>query len=292
MAPMSPTPDALRTIPLFADLADDHLLALAAVFSPIELAEGDVLFREGDEPTHFLLLARGEITIAYEGEPRFRLLPVAPIGELGTLSGVPRRTSAVASAKSTIWRVERVDLLRFFEQRGDVAFRFYHALLRIVADKIRRDELRMQAMRDNLVFTQKSMKALRDQVLEAEETPLSVDVVDQLEDLIEHNRRGHYRVAPKHALATRVRRDDGALVPVSEMSLDELHLAPGALPGLAGGTEWSGVLVLPTTEIPVSGRVDRSDDAGVTIRIDPMIAEYTRALSDHLTRVQMLDFVV
>lgn len=289
---MSLTPDALRTVPLFADLADDHLQALSAVFTPLELAEGDVLFREGDEPTHFILLAKGEVTIAYAGEPRFRLVPIAPIGELGTLTGVARRTSAVASAKSTIWRVEREALLRFFEQRGDVAFRFYHALLGIVADKIRRDELRMQAMRDNLVFTQKAMKALRDQVLEAEETPLSVDVCDQLEELIEHNRRGHYRVAPKHSLATRVRRDDGALVPVAEMSLDEIHLAPGALPGLVAGSDWSGVLVLPNAEVPVSGRIDRADDAGVAVRLDPMIQEYTRVLGDHLTRVQMLDFVV
>jgi CRP-like cAMP-binding protein len=289
---MSLTPDALRTVPLFADLADDHLQALSAVFTPLELAEGDVLFREGDEPTHFILLAKGEVTIAYAGEPRFRLVPIAPIGELGTLTGVARRTSAVASAKSTIWRVERGALLRFFEQRGDVAFRFYHALLAIVADKIRRDELRMQAMRDNLVFTQKAMKALRDQVLEAEETPLSVDVCDQLEELIEHNRRGHYRVAPKHSLATRVRRDDGTLVPVAEMSLDEIHLASGALPGLVAGSDWSGVLVLPNAEVPVSGRIDRSDDAGVAVRLDPMIQEYTRVLGDHLTRVQMLDFVV
>lgn len=289
---MSLTPDALRTVPLFADLADDHLQALAAVFTPVELAEGDVLFREGDEPTHFLLLAKGEVTVAYAGEPRFRLVPVAPIGELGTLAGVARRTSAVASTRCTIWRVERGALLRFFEQRGDVAFRFYHAMLGIVADKIRRDELRMQAMRDNLVFTQKAMKALRDQVLEAEETPLSVDVVDQLEELIEHNRRGHYKVAPNHALATRVRRDDGELVPVAEMSLDELHLPAHTLPGLAAGADWSGVLVLPQTEIPVSGRIDRADDAGVAVRLDPMISEYARALGDHLTRVQMLDFVV
>jgi CRP-like cAMP-binding protein len=289
---MSLTPDALRTVPLFAGLADDHLQALAAVFSPLELAEGETLFHEGDEPTHFIVLARGEVTITHAGEPRFRLLPVAPIGELGSLAGVARRTSAVATAKSTVWRVERTALLRFFEQHGDVAFRFYHALLGIVADKIRRDELRMQAMRDNLVFTQKAMKALRDQVLEAEETPLSVDVVDQLEELIEHNRRGHYRVAPKHALATRVRRDDGVLVPVSEMSLDELHLPTGSLPGMAAGNEWSGVLVLPSVEIPVSGRVDRCDEHEVNIRLDPMIQEYARALGEHLTRVQMLDFVV
>jgi CRP/FNR family transcriptional regulator, cyclic AMP receptor protein len=291
MRAMSITPADLRKLPLFHALGPAHLEALAAVFERAHLPAGEVLFRAGETPSQFLLLVDGEVTLAHDGEPRFRLTPIAPIGELGAITGVRRRTTATTSAPSEIWRVSTHTLLRFFEQRGDVAYPFYHALLGIVADKVRRDEHRMDEMRANLIRTQKAMKRLRDLVLEAEETPVSAKIVESLDVLIEHNRRGHYRVAPKHSFATKIRRDDGELILVSEMNDSELHLPPGAIPAKAG-TDWTAVLVLPSGEMPVSGRIERADERGISVRLDPMIDNYAQQLAEHLTRVQMLDVIV
>jgi CRP-like cAMP-binding protein len=286
---MSTTPASLRSIPLFTGITDEHLLQLSSVFEHTKAAVGDVLFRAGDVPTHFLLLVDGEVTLTHEGEPRFQLLPVAPIGELGAITGLPRRTTATVSAPSEVWRVEVSRLLQFFEAHGDVAFPFYHNLLGIVADKVGRDERRLDDMRGNLVRTQKAMKQLRETVLEAAETAISTPTIEQLDELIEHNRRGHYRVAPKHALSTSVRLDDGRVIPVDEMSDGHLHLAADA--GLAAGQALACVLMLPGRELPISGKVEKNG-AGLTLALDLLIDDYAKALGEHLTRVQMLDFVV
>ena len=221
---------------------------------------------------------------------RFRLLPFAPIGELGALSGLERITTATTATEAEVWRVPVPALMKFFSEHGEIAVPFLKNLLDIVADKVRRDELRLEDMRKNLVRTQKSMKALRDEVLEMEETALSKSVVDRLDDLIETNRRGHYRVAPRHALATKVRLDDGRTVPVSEMS-DGILCVEGPLPAKAGDS-FSAVLVLPSRELPISGKIAHRDDQGATVQLDLFIDEYAQALGEHLTRVQMLDFVV
>ena len=55
---------------------------------------------------------------------------------------------------------------------------------------------------------------------------------------------------------------------------------------------WSGVLVLSTREIPVSGTVEAAGAEGATIKLDLLIKEYAAVLQDYLTRLQMLDFVV
>jgi len=280
----------LRSIPLFQGLQDAHLDKLVAIFERQQLPAGEVLFRAGDAPKHLLLLVSGEVTLSHEGEPRFRLVPFAPIGELGALSGLERNTTATTSAESEVWRVPVPALMKFFAENGDVAFPFLKSLLDIVADKVRRDELRLEDMRKNLVRTQKAMKALRDEVLEMHETPVSKAVVDRLDDLIETNRRGHYRVAPRHALATKVRLDDGRIVPVSEMS-DGVLCVEGPLPAKMGDS-FSAVLVLPARELPISGKVTHQDGEGATVHLDLFIPEYANALSEHLTRVQMLDFVV
>lgn len=288
---MTVTPSDLRAVPLFQDITDEHLEALIGVFETVPLQEGQVLFERGDCPAGLMLLVEGEVSLREGDQTRFRLHPVAPIGELGALTGLCRYTTAVVSKAGEALYVPTSKLMAFFERRGDVAFPFYHNLLRVLADKIRRDERRVSEMRTNIVRTQKAMKRLRDLVLESEVTVLSKPVYETLEDLIEHNRRWHYHVEPAHTLQASVRFDDGSMVDVREMSDGWIKL-----PKLSGPIEknshWSGVLVLPSAEIPISGTIEAISDDGVLIRLDLLIAEYASRLEDYLTRLHMLDFVV
>lgn len=291
---MSVRPSDLQAIPLFHGITDAHLAELLGAFERLSVEAGHVLFEAGTAPAHLLLLVRGEVALKEPGdagEPRFRLTGVAPIGELGAVTGLTRNTTAVTTAPSEIWRIGVAELTQFFERNGDVAFPFYHNLLGIVADKVRRDERRLDEVRANLIRTQKAMKKLLDLVLESEETPLSKTVCETLEDLIEKNRRSHYLVEPARALAGSVRLDGGATVPVLELSDGLLHI--GAHEGApAAGADWSGVLITPSGEVPVSGKIDSADAQGVLIKLDMLIDTYAAVLRDYLTRVQLLDYVV
>jgi CRP-like cAMP-binding protein len=283
---MAVRPSDLRTIPLFEDITEEHLAELMEAFERLTLAEGEVLFEAGSAPAHLLLLVSGEVILREGPEIRFRLTPLAPIGELGAVTGLPRATTAVVVQPSEVWRIGAAELRAFFEGHGDVAFPFYHNLLNIVTDKLRRDQRRLDEVRTNLIRTQKGMK-----VLEAEETPLSRTVCATLEDLVERNRRSHYLVEPGRTLLSSVRLDGGAIVSVLELSDGLLRLGP--LPTAPErGAHWSGVLILPSREIPVSGTVERAGQDSALIRLDLLINEYAAALQDYLTRLQMLDFVV
>jgi CRP-like cAMP-binding protein len=300
---MTVRPSDLHAIPLFHGITDEHLADLLGAFEPVSLPAGQVLFAAGSEPAHLLLLTKGEVALleptADRGEgidagaPRFRLSPVAPIGELGAVTGLRRNTTAVTSQPSEVWRIAVAELRRFFERHGEVAFPFYHNLLNIVADKVRRDARRLDEVRANLIRTQKGMKRLLQTVLETEETPLSRTVCETLEELIEHNRRIHYLVEPVSTLTSWVRLDSGSTVPVREISDSLLRIAPApsALPPKPGA-DWSGVLITPGGEVPVSGKVEAADAFGALIKLDLFIDQYATVLRDYLTRVQMLDFVV
>ncbi len=286
----------LKTIPLFQGITDEHLTRLLDAFERLDLPAGHVLFEAGSAPSHFQLLVSGEVALREPGEgpdaaPRFLLTPLAPIGELGAVTGLRRNTTATTTKPSEVLSISAFALTELFEKHGDVAFPFYHNLLGIVADKVRRDERRLDEMRKNVIRTQKAMKKLLEHVLEAEETPLSKTVAETLEDLIEHNRRGHYLVEPPPALGSSVRLDGGAVVPVREMSDGYLRLSSMA-DAPKQGAAISFVLVTPAGEVPVSGVVEGVDAAGVLVKIDMLIEAYATILREHLTRVQMLDFVV
>jgi CRP/FNR family cyclic AMP-dependent transcriptional regulator len=293
------TPSDLRSIPLFSRMTDAHLDELGSIFEKRSLKEGEVLFEAGAPADQFQVLVSGVISLLEDSTERFRIAPLAPIGELGALTGVSHNVKAVATRPSEVWRVGVPKLMEFFEKHGDVAFPFYHSLLEIVSDKVRRDEHRLEEMRANIIRTQKTMKKLRELVLESAENELSEPVAKALDELIEQNRRGHYMVEPGRALASKVRLDDGKVIEVREISEDHICLA--AKVG-EKGKSWSGVLMIPSgtgggsmrppREIPVSGTVDRVSDGRCVVKLDLLVDEYKAALADYLTRVQMLDFVV
>jgi len=289
---MAVTPADLRAIPLFQDITDDHLESLMGVFERRQHDKDEILFTAGERPSDLLLLVRGEIALLEGDDIRFRIRPIAPIGELGAITGLRRYTTAKVTEPSEVWRIPTQSLLDFFEANGDVAFPFYHSLLGIVANKVRRDTRRLDEMRKNIVRTQKAMKRMRDLVLESADTPLSKPIHDTLEELIENNRRFHYLVEPARSLSASVRFDDGTKVPVQEMSDGWLQLAKDAPGTTEVGKHWSAVLILPSGEIPISGTVESADEKGVVISLDLLIREYAATLEDYLTRLHMLDFVV
>src|SRR5262249_32426869 len=155
------------------------------------------------------------------------LSPPAPIGELGALAGLKRHTTAVTRTAARWLAADASRVVDRFAQSKELALAFHRSLLEVVAIKVRRDRARIDDMRANIVRTQKRMKQLRELVLSSPETAISQPVCEGLEDLIEHNRRAHYRVSPTAAHPASARLGDRA-VRVVELSDGYLKLEPSA----------------------------------------------------------------
>ncbi|MBL8607286.1 MAG: cyclic nucleotide-binding domain-containing protein [Myxococcales bacterium] len=289
---MTIKPSDLHTIPLFRGISDERLRELLSAFKKASHPKGTVLFRPGDVPSTFVLLVKGEVAVEEEGASRFVVRPVAPIGELGSVTGIPRSTTATATSEVEILSMPVADLLGFFEKNADTGFAFYKNLLGVVSDKVRRDRRRMDDMRGNIIRTQKAMKSMREMVLAAQETELSKPIFEQLEDLIGNNRRANYRVSPTAAYAAKVRLDDGQLLNVVEVSQGYLKLDSTSDRLTKDKSYWAGVLVLPTDEILVSGSITREGADGVVVKLDTLVDEFKAKLDDYTTKLQLLDFVV
>jgi len=282
----------LRAIPLFAGIREEHLRELVGAFERHERPEGTILFRTGDTPAFFEILTKGIVTLDENGASKFQLHPISPIGELGALTGMRRNATAVAATDIELLSIRIGDLLGFFDRNADIAFPFFKGLLGIVSEKVKRDRRRMSEMRSNIIRTQKAMKSMRDLILESRETELSQPVFDVLDELIQNNRRVNYRVAPVPAFPARVRTDDGRLIPVVEVSQGFLKLKATGIPLTNDQSFWAGVLVIPSGEVLVSGRIVREGADGVVIKLDSMIDEYRSMFEDYTSKLQLLDFVV
>jgi hypothetical protein len=150
----------------------------------------------------------------------------------------------------------------------------------------------MDEMRANIIRTQKAMKVMRDQLLEAPETDISKPLYETLDTLIQNNRRANYRVMPTASYPATVRLDDGRMVKLLEVSEGYVKVEGTATDVARDPSFWTGVLVTPNDEFLLSGTVVREGEGGVVVKLDTLIDEYKAQLDDYVTRVQLLDFVV
>ncbi len=287
---MTVAPAELRRLPLFADITEAHLAELLQAFETRKVEAGEWVFRAGAVSERFELLVEGEVSLLDGEEEVFVLRPVAPLGELGAVTRGPRSMAARAKTSALLLGASLDSLMDFFERHGDVAFPFHYNLLTLVAAKVRRDQRRLEEMRSNLIVTQKAMKRMREALLDSEDTPLHDQLFEEIDALIEQNKKGHYVVEPSPALPTRVRLSDGEHA-VRAISNERLVFERGRV-SFAVGDSFTGVLAAPDLELPLSGAVDAVTEAEVVVDLDPLIDDYAGALERHLTRLQMLDVVL
>jgi CRP/FNR family cyclic AMP-dependent transcriptional regulator len=284
-------PAELRGIPLFRGFSDEEVQRLAELFEPVGANEGEILFAQGEAANAFYILIAGEVSLRQDEREVYLLKPPCLIGELGATTGILRHCRAVVGPKAVIRRIDSARLHAFCSRNPDIGLSLYRALLGSAADKIAHDQRRTAEMREHIIVTQKTMKGLRDFILESPDSPISRRVHDALEGQIQQNRRANYRVEPPTALAASLRLDDGRVASVVELSRTHVNFRlTGALPEANG--EISGVLVLAGPEIPASGRVLRVQGDRVVIVLDLLVDEFAAVLEGYLARVQMFDFLV
>ena len=284
--------NSLQSLPLFQGISEARLGELVSAFRTVTHKAGTVLFKTGDVATHFELLTKGEVSLEESATTRFDLRPVAPLGELGALTGIPRSTTATATVDIEVLSVPVGDLLGFFDANADIGLAFYKNLLKLVSDKVRTDRRRIEDMRSNLIRTQKAMKQMREIVLAAPESEISKPLFESLDQLIDNNRRANYRVSPTAAYASQVRLDNGHLARVVEVSEGYLKVEGKTSDLTSDPSYWAGVLVMPTSEILVSGTVLREDAGAVVVKLDTLVDEFKAKLDDYSVRLQLLDYVV
>jgi CRP-like cAMP-binding protein len=282
----------IRNVPLFADLDDAQLEILIGATQRRALPAGHVLFEKDSVADCWFLLVEGAISVRDADGERFLVRAVTTVGELSVFTEEERRLSAVVVEPSVVLFLPRNDLQQLLEKNGPLAFGLMRGLLRLTGRKIGRDQRRLREMRENIVSTQKAMKRMQDFLLEGEDNPLHAALFEELDALVEQNKRWHYLVEPSRLVPTEVRLDGGTTSRVTALSNEWLHFEkPNGLE-MATGKDWSGVLLLDGEEVPVSGTLEQVTGNEMLVFLDELIPEYDAKLANHLARAQMLDVVL
>jgi hypothetical protein len=97
----------LRSLPLFAELPAPAIEGLAAALTPIHLASGAVLIRQGDHGDAYYAIAAGELDVLHDGQVLRQCGRGEGVGEIALLRDIPRTATVIAHSAATVYELHR-----------------------------------------------------------------------------------------------------------------------------------------------------------------------------------------
>ncbi|MFI4925511.1 MAG: Crp/Fnr family transcriptional regulator [Vicinamibacteria bacterium] len=134
---------ALRASKLAADLADDDLLVLATLVDVRELADGEVLVREGTADDRLYVVASGLVGVVkyHDSDARLVVATLAPgalAGEMGFVDGTRYHSSLVALGGARVLGLARARLESLLATHPAVVYHVMRGIIRVVHETQRR----------------------------------------------------------------------------------------------------------------------------------------------------------
>jgi CRP-like cAMP-binding protein len=125
--------EQLRTIPLFAEVDDAHLEAIAAMATTFEVDAGYVLAERGQPGTGMFVVLEGTVEVVLPDAPSVQLGPGEFFGELSLLTDSGRLARVRAATRVRGLAIERTAFLRLIHEEPRIALAMLPTLARRLA---------------------------------------------------------------------------------------------------------------------------------------------------------------
>ncbi len=122
--------DAIRQVPLFAQLDEAELVRLADRFVERSFKEGDVVVEEGATGTSVFVIVDGSASVSIAGELKASLGPGDYFGEMAAVDDGIRSASIVAATDLDVCFLTPWEFRPFVEEHPEVAWKLLRSLAR------------------------------------------------------------------------------------------------------------------------------------------------------------------
>jgi CRP-like cAMP-binding protein len=129
--------DALRPVPLFADLTDEELAQVAVLFKERHFAAGDTVVKEGADGAAFFLIVSGEANVTVRGAERTSLGPGDYFGEIALIDEDVRSATITATTDLACYGLTLWEFRPLVVDNGAIGWKLLQSLSR----KLRSAEL-------------------------------------------------------------------------------------------------------------------------------------------------------
>jgi CRP/FNR family cyclic AMP-dependent transcriptional regulator len=132
----------LKTVPLFKDLDDSELAAVAEVCREERFVSAEYIFREGESGNRLYLITEGEVRISRDvpgsGEEALAVLkPGALFGEMAVFDRSERSTHAISNGGTVALTIARADFEMLLDFNRELAYKVLWSVTRLLSARLR-----------------------------------------------------------------------------------------------------------------------------------------------------------
>ena len=122
----------LQKVELFSELETDELALVASIAAQIEMKEGEVLFKESTPSNALYVVLSGRIEMSRGGQPVVAVGADETVGSWAFFDKQPSVSTATASEKSWVLRIEAQDFFDLLADNTDMMPSMFQALFKRV----------------------------------------------------------------------------------------------------------------------------------------------------------------
>ena len=126
--------DALRRVPLFADLNKRELSQIARLFKQRSFPKGETVIKEGSGGAAFYVIDSGEATVSVAGEERATLGAGDYFGEIALIDEGARMATITASTQLVCYGMTLWEFRPLVQQNGVVGWKLLQTLAKMLRE--------------------------------------------------------------------------------------------------------------------------------------------------------------
>jgi CRP/FNR family cyclic AMP-dependent transcriptional regulator len=126
--------EALRRVPLFADLNKRELRQIARLFKARHFSEGETVVQEGSGGSAFYVIDSGEATVFVGGKEYTTLKPGDFFGEIALIDEGTRMATITASSDLACYGLTFWDFRPLVEENGVIGWKLLQAMAKMYRD--------------------------------------------------------------------------------------------------------------------------------------------------------------
>ena len=137
-------PKDLQKFEVFKELSVEQLKPIADLAEVKKFAEGEAIFEEGKEATHFFVLVKGKVRIQVQLTSSPESIAVAVLSQPGQLIGwsgmVPNQSYTAAGIcleDTELLAFEGQPLMRILEEDCDTGFKVFRKISEVISGRVR-----------------------------------------------------------------------------------------------------------------------------------------------------------
>lgn len=127
--------EAVKQVPLFANLAAAEVEQVRSLFKDRRFAEGEVVTKEGSGGAAFFLIESGEANVSVRGKPRGMLRAGDYFGEIALIDGRERAATVTAATDLVCYGITYWDFRPLVQGNGAIAWALLQSMAKMLRDE-------------------------------------------------------------------------------------------------------------------------------------------------------------